>query len=88
MLDPRTKSTQQVSPNELEFLQGIFDRVCMLRGLRRPSAQADHLARFIMDEFRAGVVEEAALVECALWWQARQSPTRPHNDEIKYHLGN
>lgn len=59
MLDLADNATQQISPTELEFLEGIFDRVCMCCDIERPSERADQLARFIVNEFRAGVREEA-----------------------------
>lgn len=73
MLDLAENATQQISPTELEFLEGIFDRVCMCCDIERPSERADQLARFIVNEFRAGVREEAALFECAMWKELPRS---------------
>lgn len=58
--------TGQVSPAELEYLQRIFDRVCMWCHIERPSKRADLLACYLMDEFRVGHREESALFEAAM----------------------
>lgn len=57
----------QVSPSDLEYLQRIFDRVCMWCHIERPSKRADLLAHYLMNEFRAGNREETALFEAAMW---------------------
>lgn len=69
MSDPQNQGGQ-VSLSELEYLQRIFDRVCMWCHIQRPSKRADLLARYLMDEFRAGNREEAALFEAAMWREA------------------
>jgi len=69
-VSPLRKEGGQVSPNDLEYLQRIFDRVCVWCHIERPSKRADLLASYLMDEFRAGNREETALFEAAMWREA------------------
>jgi hypothetical protein len=64
---------KQVSPGELEAVQGVFDRVSIWCDVAHPSERADRLARFIIDDFRHGTVDEATLFAHAMGREARRS---------------
>ncbi|SDA99860.1 hypothetical protein [Sinorhizobium sp. NFACC03] len=80
---PKAAERAQISPSELEFLQRIFDRVCMWCHIERPSERADRLASYLMDEFRAGTRDETALFDTAMWREAnRAEPEATHEHGI------
>ncbi|KQX51422.1 MULTISPECIES: hypothetical protein [unclassified Ensifer] len=72
-----------ISPTELNFLQRIFDRVCMWCQIDRPSKRADHLATYLLHEYRAGIRDETALFEAAMWREARRSKSGPKHEHDK-----
>lgn len=73
MFDPMESAW--ISPTELNFLQRIFDRVCMWCQIDRPSERADRLATYLLHEYRAGIRDETALLkqQCG----ARRTVQRP-----------
>lgn len=63
-----------LSPSDIDMLQRVFERTCILAQLSKRSAGGDRIARFLVDEFRLGHTDEACLLECALWFTKRRSP--------------
>lgn len=57
----------ELAPDDIDMLRRVFDRICIEARLPRQDARAGHLARFLMDEFRVGNTDEAALTECGRW---------------------
>lgn len=81
MFDP--VDSAWISPTELHFLQGVFDRVCMWCNIDRPSKRADRLARYLLHEFRAGIRDETVLFEAAMWREAARSKSEPNHEHGK-----
>ncbi|MBZ7927144.1 hypothetical protein LAC81_34910 (plasmid) [Ensifer adhaerens] len=81
MFDPMESAW--ISPTELNFLQRIFDRVCMWCQIDRPSERADRLATYLLHEYRAGIRDETALFEAAMWREADRSKAGPMHEHDK-----
>lgn len=77
---PQT-SGRQLSPDDIEMLQRVFDATCFAAHVPRRGERANRLAKFIMDEFRVGNGDERALMECALWRERRRLPPRTEDAE-------
>ncbi len=69
--------TTEISPDELDMLQRTFDRVCIWCSIPRYGKRAHRLARYITDQFRHGVSDEAALFESAMWQEQHGDVARP-----------
>ena len=52
----------QISPDDLDMLQGIIDRVCTCCSIPRHGKRADRLARHLTDRFRKGMSDEGRAV--------------------------
>ncbi|WP_112833570.1 hypothetical protein [Ensifer sp.] len=76
MQDLPHNSGRQLSPDDIEMLQRVFDATCFAARVPRRGERANRLAKFIMDEFRIGNGSERALLECALWRERRRLPPR------------
>ncbi|WP_426289728.1 hypothetical protein ACN9MC_35060 (plasmid) [Ensifer adhaerens] len=81
MFDPL--DSDWISPTELDFLQGIFDRVCTWCHIDRPSERADRLATYLLHEFRVGIRDETALFEAAMWRESGRSKSEPTHEHEK-----
>ncbi|MNL50293.1 hypothetical protein D3C87_1732970 [compost metagenome] len=77
---PQT-SGRQLSPDDIEMLQRVFDATCFAARMQRRGERADRLAKFIMDEFRIGNSDERTLLECALWRERRRIPVPARAEE-------
>lgn len=78
MFDPLESAW--ISPSDLNLLQEIFERVCMWCQIERPSERADRLATYLMHEFRAGLRDEAALFEAAMWRESARGDEQPTHE--------
>lgn len=67
----------QISPDDFDLLQRTFDRVCIWCSIPRYGKRAQMLARNIIEQFRNGVSDEAALFESAMWQEQ-------HSDVAQY----
>lgn len=81
MLDPLESAW--TSPTELNFLQAVFDRVCIWCQIDRPSERDDRLANYLLHEYRAGSRDETALFEAAMWREAGRSKAGPMHEHDK-----
>ncbi|MBP1874909.1 hypothetical protein LPJGGPFB_02706 [Ensifer adhaerens] len=72
MHDLPQASGRQLSPDDIEMLQRVFDATCFAARVPRRGERAERLAKFIMDEFRIGNIDERTLLECALWRERRR----------------
>ncbi|WP_457584381.1 hypothetical protein [Ensifer canadensis] len=81
MHDLPQASGRQLSPDDIEMLQRVFDATCFSARVPRRGERANRLAKFIMDEFRIGNGDERTLLECALWRERRRIPPRTEETE-------
>ncbi|KSV66081.1 hypothetical protein N183_33585 [Sinorhizobium sp. Sb3] len=70
----------QISPDELDMLQRTFDRVCTWCSIPRYGKRAQMLARNIIEQFRNGVSDEAALFESAMWQEQHSNVAQYQTD--------
>jgi hypothetical protein len=50
-----------VRPDELQILQGVFEDVCMMKGVEHDSAAASDAAAFLISIYQSGVTDEGRL---------------------------
>ena len=70
----------RITPDELDMLQRTFDRVCIWCSIPRHGKRADLLARYITDQFREGLSDEAALFGDAMWREQNSEAARYRPD--------
>lgn len=81
MHDLPQASGRQLSPDDIEMLQRVFDATCFAARVPRRGERANGLAKFIMDEFCIGNGDERRLLECALWRERHMMP--PKTEEME-----
>jgi hypothetical protein len=62
------------------MLQRTFDRVCTCWSISRYGKRAELLACHITDQFRNGMIDDAALFENAMWLE-QHAGTASHQQE-------
>ncbi|OCP23146.1 MULTISPECIES: hypothetical protein [unclassified Ensifer] len=81
MHDLPEASGSELSPDDIEMLQRVFDATCFAAHVPRRGESANRLAKFIMDEFRIGNSNERTLLERALWRELRRMPSKTEEME-------
>ncbi|NRP21855.1 hypothetical protein LPJGGPFB_05114 [Ensifer adhaerens] len=54
--------------SELEVLDRVFQRACLLANRQVRKDDAERLVRFILEQYRQGNINETTLSACAIWW--------------------
>jgi hypothetical protein len=62
MIGDHAEVPPAISPEELDMLQRVFDRICQQRGLTKQSREAASVAASLMALFQSGIRSEKQLL--------------------------
>lgn len=67
----RPASDGFATSEELAMLQSVLEEACKARKIKRPSADAEALAQFLLDMFRIGARDQGSLRRLLPWENIR-----------------
>lgn len=60
-----SRMAAELQEDEIDLLRSVFGRLCIEYEIATQGEQAEHLARFLLQELRLGVRDEESLLEAA-----------------------